>query len=140
MSNIGNKQKMNKLAQKLSELRVKREEIAEEEHAIHTELLFLSSERQIVKGKTTASLPPKTNQQDSEGKLIDIGDTVKFLTPTKFDRTTGVVHSFSPLRVTSLNKDKRKVVKSSHNLTIVRKGDQSTDLSRAKDGNHSSQE
>ena len=140
MSNIGNTQKINKLAQKLSELRVKREEIAEEEHTIHTELLFLSSERQIVKGKTTASLPPKTNQQNSEGNLIDIGDTVKFLTPTKFDGTTGVVHSFSPLRVTSLNKDKRKVVKSSHNLTIVRKGDQSTDLSRAKDGNHSSQE
>ena len=128
MSKTSNKQKINELVQRLSKLWVKREEIAEEEDTIHTELLFLSSEHQATKVKTADSTSTKTHRQDRQGNIIDIGDTVKFLTPTKFAGTKGTVHSFSPHRVTSLNKDKRKVVKSSHNLEIIQKGDQSTEL------------
>ena len=140
MNNTSDKQKINELVQRLSVPRVKREKITVEEDAIHTELLFISSEHQVTIGKAVASTPPNTNRQDREGNIIEIGDTVEFLTPTKFAGNTGVVHSFSPLRVTSLNKDKRKVVKSSHNLAIVQKQNLSADLLRAKHGNHSTTE
>ena len=64
---------------------------------------------------------PKKDFQDRDGTVIDIRDTVSFLTPTKYKGTEGVVHQFSPKRVTTLNKDDRKVVKDSSNIRVVKK-------------------
>ena len=138
MSKTDNDQKINNLVQRLTELRFKREKIIEEEDSIHTELLFLSSTHQQTTKpkKTIGHTSIEANKLDSQGNVIYIGDTVKFLTPTKFAGSKGTVHSFSPHQVTSLTADKRKVVKSSHNLTIIQKGDQSTKLPQVQHGNH----
>ena len=64
---------------------------------------------------------PKKTFRDSQGSVINIGDAVSFLTPTKFKDTEGIVHSFSPKRVISLNSEDRKVVKDSKNLLILKK-------------------
>lgn len=64
---------------------------------------------------------PNKDLRDRDGTVIDIGDTVSFLTATKYKGTEGVVHQFSPKRVTALNKDGRKVIKDSNNLRVVKK-------------------
>ena len=110
---------INDLVQRLTKLKLQRKEIIQEEEGILTELLSLSSD----KGTKSPTSPLKTSSytHDRHGKQIDIGDTVEFLTPTKFEGKTGIVHSFSTLRVTTLNEKGRKVSKKSHNLAIRKK-------------------
>ena len=137
MNKTDNNQQINFLVQRRTELRIEREKIIEEEDSIHTELLSLANTHQQTTEpkKTLGRIPAKSNKLDSQGNIIDIGDTVAFLTPTKFTGSKGTVHSFSPHRVTSITKDKRKVVKSSHNLKIIQKGNDSTKPSQVQHGN-----
>lgn len=135
MSDRQTRIKINDLVQSLHELRLQREEISQQEDAIQTELLFLSSEHETDISEVTSRLPPEIpdtivpdttitsteTQRDREGNVIEIGDTVKFLTPSKFKGSQGVVTSFSPSRVTSTTKYHRKVSKTSRNLSIIKK-------------------
>ena len=130
MSEKETKLKINNLVQKLHELRLQREEISQEEDRIQTELLFLSSEHETeaqLDSNTVSVANPKlrtkVSRKDRQGNVIDIGDTVKFLTPTKFEGKQGVVTNFSPSRVTSVTNSKCKVSKASHNLSILKKKD-----------------
>ena len=136
MSKADNDQRINNLVQRLTELRIERENIIKEEDSIHTELLSLANTHRTTKSKEALDhTSAKSNKLDSQGNIIDIGDTVAFLTPTKFTGSKGTVHSFSPHRVTSITENKRKVVKSSHNLTIIQKGNDSTKPTQVQHGN-----
>ena len=113
---------INKLVQRLSELKTQRETIIQEENKILTELLLLSSVKKVqssIDKKTDTNYTKHT--QDRQDIPIDIGDTVEFLSPTKFEGNLGIVHSFSQFRVTALNKEGRKVSKASHNLAVRKK-------------------
>ena len=120
MSDKNNKLEINKLIQRLQEIQFQREDINCKEDAIQTQLLTLSSERRTTESRQEIKETSKS-RRDRQGNIIEIGDTVKFLTPTKFKGSQGVVSSFSPVRVTSVTKDKRKVSKNSHNLSVIKK-------------------
>ena len=143
MSSRETSRKINDLIQRLTELRLLREEICLEEDSIHTELLFLSSEHETVERKPAAKDKVSSEgnkRRDREGNLIEIGDTVKSLTPTKFKGTKGIVSNFSPSRVTSITKDKRKVSKASRNLSIIKKHNASSASKDSPDVVQSNQE
>lgn len=137
MSDKNNKLEINKLIQRLQEIQFQREDINCEEDAIQTQLLTLSSERRTTESRQEIKETSKS-RRDRQGNIIEIGDTVKFLTPTKFKGSQGVVSSFSPVRVTSVTKDKRKVSKNSHNLSVIKKRDSLTERIPEKHGDESS--
>ena len=137
MSDKNNKLEINKLIQRLQEIQFQREDINCEEDAIQTQLLTLSSERRTTESRQEIKETSKS-RRDRQGNIIEIGDTVKFLTPTKFKGAQGVVSSFSPVRVTSVTKDKRKVSKNSHNLSVIKKCDSLTERIPEKHGDESS--
>ena len=137
MSDKNNKLEINKLIQRLQEIQFQREDINCEEDAIQTQLLTLSSERRTTESRQEIKETSKS-RRDRQGNIIEIGDTVKFLTPTKFKGAQGVVSSFSPVRVTSVTKDKRKVSKYSHNLSVIKKRDSLTERIPEKHGDESS--
>ena len=140
MSDKNNKLEINKLIQRLQEIQFQREDINCEEDAIQTQLLTLSSERRTTESRQKIKgilKETSESRRDRQGNIIEIGDTVKFLTPTKFKGSQGVVSSFSPVRVTSVTKDKRKVSKNSHNLSVIKKRDSLTERIPKKHGNES---
>ena len=125
MSRTSRDKKINILIHKLTQLRVQREEITQQENLIQTELLSLSSNNPIdnktVLNQSKQPTSVQSSRIDREGRNIDIGDTVRFLTPTKFKGNTGTVLSFSPHRVTVINCENRKISKDSTNLSVVTK-------------------
>ena len=117
--NYGINNGINNLVQQLTDLILQRDRISQREEIIHTELLLLVNNHNT----NVSSQSRKHSKQfkDCKGKIINIGDAVEFLTPTKFKGTTGIVDSFSPHRVTSINKDGQKISKASHNLIVKEK-------------------
>ena len=84
--------------------------------------------------RTKSDTPGKVNKHtlhqhlDSQGRIIKVGDVVKFLTYTKFKSFHGRVVRTTKHRIISINYKGSEVVKESRNLKIVPKD---TDL---KDG------
>ena len=126
MNKDNSDQKIIELTQRLIELRIQRETISREESIIHSKLV---SYKKSTKSTSIPKSSPVKVYRDQQGIAIDIGDTVKFLTPTKFKGSVGTVDSFSPHRVIALNEDRRKVSKAGHNLSIVKKRNQDSSAS-----------
>lgn len=70
--------------------------------------------------KTETRIIERERFLDRNGTLINVGDTVDFLTPTEYGSTRGKVLYLTKHRVTSVDSRKRKVSKQASNLLIVR--------------------
>ena len=131
-----NKEEENRIisiTQRLSELSIKQNHILSEESDLQQEFNSIVAARILqtnhvnsklstpVKGNTTQGERAKKEFRDRNRQLIEIGDTVSFLTETKFNGSEGLVHRFSPKRVIALNKDKREIAKVDHNLLVIKK-------------------
>ena len=119
------------ITQQLKLLAIEKKRVLEQESSLQQEFnMIVASKILSSSNQESYSTPVKEQKRkepikrefrDRDGNHIDIGDTVNFLTETKFNRTEGIVHRFSPKRVIALNEDKREIVKTYHNLLIIKK-------------------
>ena len=119
------------ITQQLKVLAIERKRILEEESNLQQEFNSIVADKLLdLPNQVIQSTPIKEQKRkessnkefrDTNGNRINIGDTVSFLTKTKFKGTEGVVHRFSPKRVIARNKDNREVARTDHNLLIIKK-------------------
>ena len=119
------------ITQQLKALAIEKKQILEEESNLQQEFNTIIADKLLdLPNQVIHSTPVKEQKRkesskkefrDRNGNRIDIGDTVSFLTKTKFKGTEGVVHHFSPKRVITLNEDNREVARTDHNLLVIKK-------------------
>ena len=118
------------ITQRLELLTIEKKRILEEETSLLKELNTVITDKLLTVPDHHYSTPVKTISRkeptksvfkDRDDNRIDIGDTVSFLTKTKFKGNQAIVHRFSPKRVITLNEDNREIVRTDRNLRIVKK-------------------
>ena len=118
------------ITQRLELLAIEKKRILEEETSLLKELNTVITDKLLTVPDHHYSTPVKAISRkeptksvfkDRDDNRIDIGDTVSFLTKTKFKGNQAIVHRFSPKRVITLNEDNREIVRTDRNLRIVKK-------------------
>ena len=82
--------------------------------------------KQCIKSKSPANFPNKqTNNtaRDANGKVLEIGQKVKFVTKGKYNSTEGIIETIKKTRVVSVDNRKNKIVRAHQNVEIVSKDD-----------------
>ena len=129
-----NKSRVDKLSKELKALKLEEARLKTERQAIQDEIQSLNSSIEADTKKTPAKKSPTTKVatkkrpipkkkvfKDRDGTVLNIGDKVIFLTPTKFKSTEGHISQFNPQRVTVLDSRKVNIVKAPHNLRVINK-------------------
>ena len=62
-----------------------------------------------------------TTPRDAKGKVLKVGQQVKFVTKGKYHSTEGTVETIKPTRVISVDNNKNKIVRSHKNVEVISK-------------------
>ena len=129
-----NESRVDKLSKELKALKLEEARLKTERQAIQDEIQSLNSSIEADTKRTPAKKSPTTKVatkkrpipkkkvfKDRDGAVLNIGDKVTFLTPTKFKSTEGRISQFNSQRVTVLDSRKVKIVKAPHNLRVINK-------------------
>ena len=83
--------------------------------------------KQCIKSKSPANVPNKqtnTTARDAKGKVLEIGQKVKFIMKGKYKSTEGIVKTIKETRVVSIDNRKNKIVRAHQNVEIISKDDE----------------
>jgi hypothetical protein len=71
--------------------------------------------------KTTE--PTNNTAKDAKGKVLKVGQKVRFITKGKYTSTEGVVKTIKETRVISIDSRKNKIVRAHRNVEIISNND-----------------
>ena len=75
-------------------------------------------------GKAKQTKQTKTVARDAKGRILEVGQKVRFVTKGKYKSTEGIVETIKDTRVVSVDKRKNKIVRAHQNVEIISKNDE----------------
>jgi hypothetical protein len=83
--------------------------------------------KQCIKSKPSVNTQvrqTKTTAKDAKGRVLEVGQKVRFVTKGKYKSTEGIIETIKETRVVSIDNKKNKIVRAHQNVEIIPKDDE----------------